>query len=79
MTKRLYKSTTDKVIAGVCGGIGEYFDTDPVVVRLGYLLLTVFTGVVPGVVGYIIAIVIIPDAPDITPIEPESAHDDTAL
>lgn len=82
MTKRLYKSQTNKVIAGVCGGIGEYFDIDPVLIRLLYLLLTVFTGIVPGALGYIIAIVIIPDAPHVTPsqpVEPEPAHDSRAV
>jgi phage shock protein PspC (stress-responsive transcriptional regulator) len=71
--KRLYRSKTDKVLAGVCGGVGEYFDADPVLIRLLYLLATVFTGVIPGILGYLIAIVIVPDAPKGAPkpAEPE--------
>ena len=77
MTKRLYRSQNNKVLAGVCGGIGEYFDVDPVLIRLLYLLGTVFSGVVPGVVGYIIAVAIVPEAVVITPSKPvETVVDD---
>lgn len=58
MAKRLYRSTTNKVIGGVCGGIAEYFDVDPVLVRLVTIILAMTTGV--GFVAYIIAIIIIP-------------------
>jgi phage shock protein C len=58
--KRLYRSETNRVFAGVCGGIGDYFEVDPVMVRLLWLLATCFTGVVPGTVAYIFAILIIP-------------------
>lgn len=57
--KRLYLSE-DKKIAGVCGGLGEYFDIDPSLVRLAWLVMTVITGVFPGVIAYIVAMVIIP-------------------
>lgn len=60
MTKRLYRSHTNKVLAGVCGGLGEYFDIDPVLIRLLYLFVTVFTGLVPGVFCYILAVAIVP-------------------
>lgn len=55
---RLRKSSTNKMITGVCGGIGETFDIDPVLVRLGWCLLTIFAG--SGLLLYIIASVIIP-------------------
>ncbi len=58
--KRLYRSAADKFFAGICGGIGEYFDTDPVPIRLVWLLVVIFTGVFPGVVAYAIAIFIVP-------------------
>lgn len=61
--KRLYLSDTDKKISGVCGGIGEYFDLDPTLVRLAYLLLTVFTGIFPGLIAYIVLAVIMPKHP----------------
>jgi phage shock protein C len=63
MKKRLYKSKDNKVLAGVMGGLGEYFDVDPVIFRLGYLLVLVITAVLPGIIIYIIAALIIPDAP----------------
>lgn len=79
MTKRLYRSKTNKVLAGVMGGIGEYFDVDPVLIRLVYLLLTVFTGLVPGLVGYLLAVLIVPEAPPFTPSAPAAEHDTEAV
>ena len=61
--KRLYLSVTDKKIAGVCGGIGEYFDVDTTLVRLAWILVTVITGVVPGIIGYVIAAIVMPTRP----------------
>ena len=61
--KRLYKSSTNKVLAGICGGIGEYFNVDPVPIRLFWLLVVIFSGVVPGVVAYFFAMFIIPKHP----------------
>lgn len=63
MTKRLYKSNTNKVIAGVIGGIGEYFDIDPTLLRLAYILIAVVTAVVPAMVGYFIACLVVPNRP----------------
>ena len=82
MTKRLRRSHTDKIIAGVCGGIGEYLEVDPVVVRLLWIVATVFTAFGPGALCYLLAWVIIPDGPVTTPskpAEPTSAHDTTAI
>ncbi|MCP6720056.1 MAG: PspC domain-containing protein [Patescibacteria group bacterium] len=59
--KKLYKSKKNKVFAGVVGGVGEYFDVDPVILRLTWLLVVVFTGFVPGVVVYIISIFVVPN------------------
>lgn len=61
--KRLYRSTTDRVCAGICGGLGEYWGIDPVVLRLIWVLVTVFTGFAPGIIAYILAIFIIPTKP----------------
>lgn len=78
MEKKLTRSREHRVIAGVMGGLGEYFGIDPVLLRLGYLILTVFSGFVPGIVGYFLAILIIPEASIITPSEPaQKASDDT--
>lgn len=72
--KRLYKSE-QKILAGVLGGVGEYFDIDPVLPRLAYILVTVFTGVVPGALVYVLAAIIVPKAPHTIPATPVA--DDT--
>lgn len=61
--KHLYRSGTNKVLAGICGGLGEYFDIDPVVIRFFWIILTVFTGLVPGVLAYLFAVFVIPPHP----------------
>jgi phage shock protein C len=58
--KHLYRSTDKKVAGGVIGGIGEYFDVDPVLLRLLYAAVTVFTGLIPGLVLYVAALFIVP-------------------
>ena len=55
--KRLTKGT-DKKLCGVCSGIAEYFDIDPTVVRLAWVLLSLFVGC--GILAYIIALIIMP-------------------
>lgn len=59
-SKRLYRSNTNKIFAGVCGGLGDYFEVDPVLIRLAWLLVVIFTGVVPGLVTYVAAIYVVP-------------------
>lgn len=60
-SKLLTRSSADSKIAGVCGGIGEYFGVDPTIVRLIWLALSVFPGgIVGGVVAYILAWIVIP-------------------
>lgn len=58
--KELHLSSTNKMLAGVCGGIAEYFETDPTLIRLAVVVVTVFTGIVPGVIAYIIAAIVMP-------------------
>lgn len=60
MNKKLYLSKNDKKLAGVCGGIGEFFEVDPTLIRLAWALFAL-TGA--GVVAYAIAAVVIPDRP----------------
>jgi phage shock protein C len=50
----------DKKIFGVCGGIGEYFNIDPSVVRLGWMTVSILSGVIPGIIAYFVAAIIIP-------------------
>lgn len=63
MSKRkgLRKSKKNKVLTGLVGGVGEFFDLDPVLLRLVWLLVVLFTGVFPGIITYIIAIFIVPE------------------
>ncbi|MGI5874632.1 MAG: PspC domain-containing protein [Bacillota bacterium] len=61
MEKRLYRSTTQKMLGGVCGGIAEYFDIDPTLVRLALVAITLFGG--SGIIAYIVAYLVIPEAP----------------
>lgn len=61
--KRLYRSTENKIIAGVIGGIGEYMNVDPVLLRIFWVAITIFTGIIPGILVYILAIIIIPNPP----------------
>jgi phage shock protein C len=60
--QRLYRSKENKVIGGVCGGIGEYFDIDPVWVRLVFVLLIFADGI--GILAYLIAWIMIPKNPE---------------
>ena len=59
MMKQLYKSNTNRKVAGVCGGIGEYLGIDPTLVRLGFIALSLLAG--GGLAVYIIAAIIMPD------------------
>ena len=59
--KKLYRSRENAMLAGVCGGIGEYFDIDPTLVRLAWVVLGFCGGV--GIWAYIISSVIIPQRP----------------
>lgn len=62
MNKRLYKSNRNKMLEGVCGGIAEYFNLDPTLVRLGWILFCALGG--SGILAYIIAAVVIPRNPE---------------
>ena len=59
--KKLYKSGTDKKLAGVCGGLAEYFNIDSTLVRLGWVVFGLLGG--SGLLAYIIAAIIMPDRP----------------
>ncbi len=65
--KRLYRSYTNKKLAGVCGGIGEYFDVDPTVIRLAAVVVALATAIVPVTIAYVIAWIIVPEAPASAP------------
>jgi Putative stress-responsive transcriptional regulator len=60
MNKRLTRSVNDRIFAGVCGGLAEYFDFDPVLVRIAYAFLTVFTAF-SGLIFYIVLWIVMPE------------------
>jgi len=60
MEKKLYRSRTSRMLCGVCGGIGEYFNIDPTIVRLIFVILGCFG---PALIVYIVAALIVPEAP----------------
>jgi phage shock protein C len=62
-TQRLHRSVSDSKFAGVCGGLAEYFQTDSTIVRLVWVLVTLVTGIIPGLVVYLVAWLIMPEMP----------------
>ena len=62
MNKKLYKSRTDQKIDGVCAGIANYFDLDPTVIRLAWVLFCALGG--SGILAYIICALVIPREPE---------------
>jgi phage shock protein PspC (stress-responsive transcriptional regulator) len=73
-TKRLMRSSTDRKLAGVCGGLGEYLGVDSTLVRLIWAILSVVPGaIIGGIVAYIVAWIIIPLAPEVQFVRAENA------
>jgi len=61
--KKLYRSQTQKMLAGICGGFAEYLGVDATLIRVIYVLLSVFTAAFPGIILYIILYFVIPQDP----------------
>lgn len=61
MAKRIYRSRNEKVIAGVCGGLGEYLGVDPVLIRIAWVVMVICAGT--GILAYILAWIFIPKEP----------------
>ncbi|MFA6434943.1 MAG: PspC domain-containing protein [Elusimicrobiales bacterium] len=61
--KKLYRSKDNRVFAGIIGGLGEYYDVDPVLLRLGCIFLAAFTAFIPGIIAYIAATFVVPEKP----------------
>lgn len=64
MEKRLYRSKNERKIAGICGGLAEYLETDPTLIRLIFVLLFFVSGFAPLVITYLIGWIIIPLNPE---------------
>jgi len=64
MQRRLMRSRRNRMVAGVCGGLADYLNVDPTIVRLLWALATIFPGTLPvGLLGYLLAWIIIPEEP----------------
>ena len=63
MAKKLTRSITDRKLCGVCGGIAEYFDIDPTLVRLLWVCASLFSACFPGLLTYIIFAIVVPQQP----------------
>lgn len=61
--KKLYRSSQDKYLFGILGGLGEYLNTDATLLRLLFVFFVLITGLFPGVLAYIIALFIVPEDP----------------
>lgn len=61
--KRLYLSSTDKKLAGLCGGIGEYYEIDPTIVRVLAVIFALITAIIPFCLGYVVAWILVPHKP----------------
>lgn len=64
MNKKIYRSRTDKKLSGVCAGLAEYLNTDVTIIRMIWAIVTFITGIVTGIVIYIICALIIPEEPE---------------
>ncbi len=60
MEKKLTRSNTEKMLCGVCGGLAEYFDFDPTLVRVAYVFMSIFAAGFPGLLLYIILAIVMP-------------------
>lgn len=61
--KHLYRSKTNRIFGGIIGGLGEYFEIDATLLRLLWIVILIFTGVLPGLVAYLIALAVVPEHP----------------
>lgn len=64
--KRLYRSRKDRMLGGVCGGLGEHIDVDPSIIRLVWVIVTIFSFGI-GIIVYLVAWIIVPDEPEGSP------------
>lgn len=64
--RRLTRSNRNKMIAGVCGGLAEYLDMDPTLVRVLYILVSILSAAFPGVIAYIILMFVMPPPEQVT-------------
>ena len=59
--KNLYRSNTNRIFCGVIGGIGEHINVDPTILRVAWIIVTVFTAFAPGIIAYFLSCFVIPE------------------
>lgn len=59
--KKLFRSKESRMIAGLCGGLGEYWNTDPTLIRLIFVVILIITGIIPALIGYLVGWIIVPE------------------
>ncbi len=72
--KRLVRPRAERKIAGVCAGLAEYFDLDITLVRVLWLIVTFFSGIIPGIVGYVVAWIVMPEEPEYSTVPEAQQH-----
>ena len=77
--KTLYRSTKNKMVSGIFGGLGEYFGIDPVIFRIGFVIVMFVTGLVPAMIGYFVCLLLVPrrpagDDPNVIHVKAESVE-----
>lgn len=76
--KRLYRSRETKILGGVCGGLGEYFNIDPVIFRIVFFLL-ILPGGLPGIIPYAVMWLIVPLRPEhVATFRPKTSREENA-
>lgn len=75
--KRLYRSRTDRQLAGVCGGVADYLSIDPTLVRVIWVILTLAGG--PGLILYIILALVVPEEPEFVQASAEKIKNEDAI
>ncbi len=75
MTKELRRSKSNKIVAGVCGGLGMFFNIDPVIIRIIWFIL-LFTSRFPAIIAYLICIILIPEEDDLSTDENFQVYED---
>lgn len=62
LTRRLSRSRNNRIVAGVCAGLADYFDLDPTLVRAGYVVLSILSAAFPGLFIYLVLWLVMPEA-----------------
>lgn len=75
--KKLYRSRDDRIIGGVCGGIGEYLNIDPTAIRLIYILFALWFG--SGILAYIIFLILVPEEPQESTIDSRESNREDSI